>query len=75
MINYNIELSVNADYVHTLPALKQYDNESRILKVKIKDASGTYLTDKPNYEYRFRALKPDGEVVYVPAVYDTSKKK
>lgn len=70
MITYNIELETSADYVYTLESVKQYDHMSRKLSVKIRKPDGGYLTDQSGYQYRFRALKPDLNPVYVPATWE-----
>lgn len=67
MVTYEIDLSVDADYMYSAPAMKQYDSESRQLKMRIFDRHGENIVAKQGQKYRIRGLKPDGQPVYVKA--------
>lgn len=67
MIDYNIDLTVDADYSYTLPGMKQYDSESRTLKIRLLGKNGEDILQNSRLTCNFRALKPDGNVVYSPA--------
>lgn len=67
MVTYEIDLSVDADYMYSAPAMKQYDSESRQLRMRLFDRSGENIATKSGQKYRMRGLKPDGQPVYVKA--------
>lgn len=67
MVTYEIDLSVDADYMYSAPAMKQYDSESRQLRMRLFDRHGENIVTKQGQKYRIRGLKPDGQPVYVKA--------
>lgn len=67
MVTYEIDLSVDADYMYSAPAMKQYDSESRQLRMRLFDRSGENIATKSGQKYRMRGLKPDGQPIYVKA--------